>query len=102
MADILQENPDTVVTLLYAMGIDAYRGATQLNLIEPNQTTSLGHINPLDPRYPSEARYLIDHVLYIPVQKNVPFHELNRLCNSVILAVKACKDGPKVKIQSKI
>ena len=99
---MLQEDADTIVKLLYAMGIDAYRGATQLNLVQPDPTSSQGPVSQLDPRYPSEARYLIDHVVYLPVHKHVPFHVLNHICNCVRHAIKMSRDSPKVRLPSKL
>ncbi|XP_033728380.1 uncharacterized protein LOC117317635 [Pecten maximus] len=152
---ILMDNPDAVVKVLNAMGIDAYRGATQLNLIEPeNCDTSIvepencgaGRIerensganviklencndfhhqhttttsrfenrhnfqkknNPfeaLNRNYPHEARYLINHVVYLPVNKSVPFHVLDHICKCVKLAVCLSKNGrlPDVRLHAKL
>lgn len=97
---ILLDNPDTVQNILNAMGVDAYRGATQLNIIEPEPTTDI--TAQIDPRYPREARYLIDHVIYLPVQKFVPFSALNKICDAVGMALKLSKDAPKVRLLSKL
>ncbi|WAR10700.1 GDPPS-like protein [Mya arenaria] len=100
---ILVESPDTVLSVLNALGVDAYRGATQLNIIEPETSpNSDDPMTPIDPSYPSEARYLIDHVVYLPVNKKVPFHVLNKICNAVKEAIRLSKDSPKVRIQSKL
>lgn len=96
---ILVENPDTVLSYLNALGVDAYRGATQLNIIEPEQESERDQ---LDPQYPTEARYLIDHVIYLPVHKKVPFHALNKICKAVKQAIKMSKDSPNVRIESKL
>jgi len=118
----LQESPDTVLSVLNALGVDAYRGATQLNIIEPEPesepqihstsragaaTKSSSHLDPMtlasmDPRYPAEARYLIDHVIYLPVSKRVPFHVLNKICRAVKHAIKCSKDAPEVRLRSKL
>lgn len=33
--------------------------------------------------YPHKAKFLIDHVIYLPVQKRVPLEDLERLCHAV-------------------
>lgn len=112
------------MSILGALGVDAYRGATQLNIVEPHngepeplmdpvtnsgssdcdtdkhnnarptneindcKESSVTHCMPrVNPQYPHEAKYLIDHVLYLPVNKLVPFHELNRMLQVIRLAV---------------
>ncbi|XP_060069887.1 uncharacterized protein LOC132549917 [Ylistrum balloti] len=132
---ILMDNPDTVVKILNALGIDAYRGATQLNLIEPENgdeshrqqakvnssfehTTENYHqyyplealnnqhdpLEALNIDYPHEARYLIDHVVYLPVNKSVPFHALDHICKCVKLAFHLSKNGrsPDVRLHAKL
>lgn len=100
---ILVENPDNVQKLLNAYGVDAYRGATQLNIIEPEiDPTSATKLSQSDPGYPSEARYLIDHVVYLPVHKNVPFHVLDRICLCLRKAMEMNKDSPTVTVKAKL
>ncbi|XP_045178901.2 uncharacterized protein LOC123538678 [Mercenaria mercenaria] len=99
---ILVESPDTILSCLNALGVDAYRGATQLNIVEPEQGSGTDQVSQLDPRYPTEARYLIDHVIYLPVHKKVPFHALNKICKAVSQAIKMSKDSPKVRLESKL
>lgn len=83
--------------------MDAYRGATQLNIIEPEKDpTAATKLLESDPGYPSEARYLIDHVVYLPVHKNVPFHVLDRICWCLQKAMKMSKDSPKITLRSKL
>ena len=101
----LQENPDTIVQILNAMGIDAYRGATQLNIIEPEKwNPHLDYFAPLIHYYPHEARYLIDHVVYLPVNKSVPFHVLDQICKGLEVAIKISRNGRGVSVrpQSKL
>jgi len=90
---MIQEQPAEVVRVLNSLGVDAYRGATQLNVIEsdngnhdhmPSRVTNL---DKFVTRYPHEARYLIDHVVYLPVNKSVPFHELDRICHALSIAM---------------
>lgn len=88
-----QEQPDEIVRILTSLGVDAYRGATQLNVIESDNGSHdhmLSQATSLDrfvTRYPHEARYLIDHVVYLPVNKSVPFHELDRICHALSVAM---------------
>jgi len=95
-----QEQPDEVVKVLNSLGVDAYRGATQLNVVESDNGDDdhvLSHLTSLDKfisRYPHEARYLIDHVVYLPVNKLVPFHELDRICHALSVAMASSgRDG---------
>ncbi|XP_074662625.1 uncharacterized protein LOC141915120 isoform X2 [Tubulanus polymorphus] len=83
---ILVESPNEFLENLFAMGIDAYRGATQLNVVEPNIEKSGAEVNYLKLHYPYEAKYLIDHVIYLPVNKFVPFYYLDQICKCVALA----------------
>lgn len=97
---ILVENPDTIVKILNAMGIDAYRGATQLNIIEPEKwNPHLDYFAPLIHYYPHEARYLIDHVVYLPVNKSVPFHVLDQICKGLEVAIKISRNGRSVSVR---
>jgi len=90
---VIQDQPDEIVRLLNSLGVDAYRGATQLNVIESdngNHDHVLSRVTSLDKfvtQYPHEARYLIDHVVYLPVNKSVPFHELDRICQALSVAM---------------
>ncbi|CAL1548352.1 unnamed protein product, partial [Lymnaea stagnalis] len=66
------ENPELFVRYLGALGVDAYRGATQLNVKEPDQVDL-----PSQPNIVGEV--LIDHVVYMPVNKFVPFHVIDHM-----------------------
>ncbi|XP_076088870.1 uncharacterized protein LOC143059274 isoform X2 [Mytilus galloprovincialis] len=100
---ILVDNADTFVNLLHAMGIDAYRGATQVNIIEPEKWNPyLDYFAPLVNYYPHEARYLMDHVVYLPINKSVPFSVLDQICRGVEEAEKLTKKSVNVRIQSKL
>lgn len=82
------------------MGIDAYRGATQLNIIEPEKwNPHLDFFAPLVNYYPHEARYLIDHVIYLPINKSVPFNVLDQICKGVEAAEKLSRNGHSVKVR---
>jgi dTDP-4-amino-4,6-dideoxygalactose transaminase len=88
-----QDDPDEVVKMLNEQGVDAYRGATQLNVVEPDNghhdhvLSPLSNLDQFLTRYPHEAKYLIDHVVYLPVNRTVPFHELDRICNALSTAL---------------
>jgi perosamine synthetase len=78
------------VQLCYKMmndrGVDAYMGTTQLDLVEP----PIGSTH----EYPTEACYLITHVLYLPIHKNVPKEAIKKISDvaiDVINSVKAIK-----------
>jgi perosamine synthetase len=93
-----QDDPDEVVKALNDLGVDAYRGATQLNVIEPDNghhdhiLSPLSNLDQFLTRYPHEAKYLIDHVVYLPVNKTVPFHELDRICSALSTALSSPND----------
>jgi len=90
---VSQEQPDEIVRVLNSLGVDAYRGATQLNVMESDNgnhdhvLSQVMSLNKFLTRYPHEARYLIDHVVYLPVNKLVPFHELDRICRALSVAM---------------
>lgn len=110
--NLFKDNPDEVVKVLNVLGVDAYRGATQLNIVEPDNIddTNLEHLDTFVTRYPHEAKYLIDHVVYLPVNKTVPFHELDKMCRALTVAVASSTDSTslplrlqqRLKLQSKL
>ncbi|XP_078620811.1 uncharacterized protein LOC144887448 [Branchiostoma floridae x Branchiostoma japonicum] len=79
---ILVEKPDEVINSLCKKGINAYRGATQLNVIEP-QTETSSHLSDQLTHYPEEARFIIDHVVYLPIHKRVPYYYIERVCKGL-------------------
>jgi hypothetical protein len=50
--------------------------------------------------YPHEAKYLLDHVVYLPVNKLVPFHHLNRMLRTIHAAVSLNKKPNRHKVQA--
>ncbi|XP_077994875.1 uncharacterized protein LOC144448486 [Glandiceps talaboti] len=77
---ILVQNPKEVIKELNVLGIDAVTGPTQLKFIEPyNGNNSIRHLNEAITHYPHEAKFLMDHLLYLPVHKNVPYHHLDKI-----------------------
>jgi dTDP-4-amino-4,6-dideoxygalactose transaminase len=72
---VLVKNPDALLQKLDARGMDAYRGATQLRFLEPPSESEIGRkIEPC-----LNAKFLIDHVIYLPVHKNVPLEGLEQI-----------------------
>ncbi|CAF1122672.1 unnamed protein product [Didymodactylos carnosus] len=87
---IIVEKPDLFVKLLSKSHIDAYRGTTQLNVITKQLTDTsivLKNSNETIPTNIGEqqmyacptAEYLIDHVIYLPVHRLVPYNVLDQL-----------------------
>ena len=137
-ACISQEDPDNLMYLLNALGVDCYRGATQLNIVEPlngspnplmapqadhrdhletdingrdsqnvhTVNSSTDHVPTVNRQYPHETKYLVDHVLYLPINKLVPFHALNRMLKAIHTAVALDKmpgdERVKVELRSKL
>ena len=91
----VKENPDNVVKAMNAVGVDAFRGATQLNVVEPDNGDCYLNYQSTEflEQYPHEAKFLIDHVVYLPVNKFVPFYELDKIAHSIGVALLACSQG---------
>ena len=100
---------------MYELGVETFRGASQLNVVEPDSSASKGAKNGLQAystHYPHEARFILNHVLYLPVNKTLPFFELDKICAALEVAVRASSNGtvfapprtlrPNVKFQSKL
>ncbi|XP_076440212.1 uncharacterized protein LOC143279852 [Babylonia areolata] len=122
---VVVENPDNLMYLLNALGVDAYRGATQLNIVEPangspdplinvqsDNSPQKGedcdveevceggdHVPAVNRQYPHEAKYLVDHVLYLPVHKLVPFHILNHMLSAIRTAVALDRSSGEEKVK---
>ncbi|KAI8737319.1 CAunnamed protein product [Biomphalaria glabrata] len=98
LCPVLVDSPDEVVKQLNLHGVDAYRGATQLKNIEPcdeiaHRFTLLDGISSKETRstslcYPHEAKYLIEHVIYLPVSKFVPFDCLDNMLKACAFVMK--------------
>lgn len=54
-----------------------------------------------DTKDPKEARYLIDHVVYLPINKSVPYHVLDQIAQRFKTAL-TLLNGEKVKCLSKL
>lgn len=57
------------------------------------------HVPAVNHRYPHEAKYLVDHVLYLPVNKLVPFHTLDRMVTLINNAVALDKSSRNYKVK---
>lgn len=109
----IQDNPAEWVKDLEKEKIAAYNGVTQLDLVKPklhphhpnnehmetnagpssddiqssreNSDSEFGCINhKKTDLYPHKAKFLIDHVLYLPVHKRIPLKDLAYLCQAVL------------------
>lgn len=82
----IQENPDLVMHQLNKLGIEAHRSSTQLTFIESDKSHNYQPEHPsieTVPYYPYEANYMMNNTVYLPVNKGVPFHVLDKICNAV-------------------
>jgi hypothetical protein len=108
----VQDSPVEWVKELEKERIEAYNGVTQLNLVKPKfyeqahspdeehteadpgskhghkTNTNCSHFGCINHKntnlYPHKAKFLIDHVLYLPVHKRVPLKDLEYLCQGVL------------------
>ena len=128
---ILQDNPAEWVKELEKERIEAYNGATQLDLVRPkfykesdlsdtaDTSSNFPHLKPLGSNneykvnqslleksssfgsinhnnvdlYPHKAKFLMDHVLYLPVHKRVPVKDLEYLCQGVLKVAQRRNSG---------
>ena len=81
-----QDEPDEVISRLNGLGIDAARETAQIELI----TRSSSSEESLQPdgvdssrSPPSTAAFIMDHLIYLPVHKRVPKHDLDQVCLAV-------------------
>ena len=106
-----------MIASLNRLGVDAYSGATRLVVIESDQTKrkSTNNYTPHPDHeqdsthtshYPDEARMLFDHLIYLPVNKTVPYEDLDRICQMVDISVQSCQKNSslteQILIQSKL
>ncbi|XP_072035885.1 LOW QUALITY PROTEIN: L-glutamine:2-deoxy-scyllo-inosose aminotransferase-like [Amphiura filiformis] len=107
---VVVHEPEQVIKELNKLGVEAYRGATQLNLVYPTQQPNRCPSPPpasqnapgqeFADNHPHEAHYLIDHVIYLPVHKHVPQYYLDQICLAVEVALRrvAAKPFPKIVV----
>ncbi|CAD5120324.1 DgyrCDS8901 [Dimorphilus gyrociliatus] len=89
---VFLKNSDKIINDLAKMGVDAYKGVTQLNYVQGKEDLNqLLTCRQYLVRQPMEAEHLIDNVLYLPVHKNVPFRELDRILRDLELVLKSQK-----------
>lgn len=74
-----QRDPAGVILKLNRLGVDAYRGASQLDVLSHN-CGSEGVKTPV-------ADALMRGVVYLPVHKNVPLADLSKICDRVALVL---------------
>ncbi|XP_041461135.1 uncharacterized protein LOC121412388 [Lytechinus variegatus] len=86
---------------------DSPRGTLSLN--SPSRTSGdspkriLGNsLAKLSGKYPDEARYLMDHVVYLPVHKKVSFHYLEQICVVLEEVASMLAKEKQVMAQSKL
>eukprot|EP00475_Leptophrys_vorax_P026478 TRINITY_DN37390_c0_g1_i1.p1 TRINITY_DN37390_c0_g1~~TRINITY_DN37390_c0_g1_i1.p1 ORF type:complete len:448 (+),score=121.79 TRINITY_DN37390_c0_g1_i1:1154-2497(+) len=72
---VVVQHPDLTLKKLDAKGMDAYRGATQLRLLEPPSEKEVGRKIGVA----QNAKFIMDHVIYLPVHKNVPVEGLQQI-----------------------
>ncbi|XP_055334682.1 uncharacterized protein LOC129585825 [Paramacrobiotus metropolitanus] len=99
---VLVDNPKRVALELNKKGIDAYVGVSQLNVVHPEtdklSMSSLDNDQSQSRREvylssePKVARFFINHVMYLPVNKSVPKESLERICQALAKVThKRCK-----------
>ncbi|XP_078490224.1 uncharacterized protein LOC100184344 [Ciona intestinalis] len=70
---ILVEKPDQVCKILNEFGVDAARGTTQLQVVvSDGEATDV-----------TQAQFLMQHVVYLPVHKLVPYSELDKILSAL-------------------
>ncbi|MEB3177991.1 MAG: DegT/DnrJ/EryC1/StrS family aminotransferase [Nostocaceae cyanobacterium] len=84
LVPILVSETELLLLKLRENSFDATRGNTSLIVIEPCS-------NHRDLPLPENAKYLMEHILYLPVNQNIPETELHRLaqCINVLIATQS-------------
>ena len=106
----LQEYPDEFVKRLFALGVDCYRSASQLNIIEPaacwseDSRQGAATLQHFVTHYPHEAKYLMDQLVYLPFHKHMSFQFLDHMCKliSVVLQNMSVKSLPPPPLNTQI
>ena len=88
---ILTENPKAAFEILNNRGIDAYLGATQLDLVE----SPIGYRY----KYPSKTREFFRKIIYLPIHRNVPTEEIEKVVQETILVCKMVDEAEKRRIK---
>uniref|UniRef100_T1IP93 DegT/DnrJ/EryC1/StrS aminotransferase family protein n=1 Tax=Strigamia maritima TaxID=126957 RepID=T1IP93_STRMM len=105
---VLTESPKFAITMLKKLGVDAYIGSTQLDVIYPDDcqipevaideiegesshssssVVSDDSDSSTSSHFPLQGKYLMDHVIYLPVHKNVPYKLLDKICLALYMVV---------------
>jgi len=72
---VLVNNPDEFCAKLNSVGVDAYRGVSQLNVVEPIYEIY---------EKPIEAMQMFEKLVYLPIHKNIPRNDIMRICNRIV------------------
>ncbi|KAL4471978.1 hypothetical protein ABPG72_018480 [Tetrahymena utriculariae] len=86
---IITENPKLVFEILNARGVDAYLGATQLDLVESPIGSQY--------KYPQKTKDFFQKIIYLPLHRNVPPVEVNKIVQETIQVCKLVNDIEKDK-----
>eukprot|EP00118_Oscarella_pearsei_P028039 m.1575 g.1575 ORF g.1575 m.1575 type:complete len:425 (+) comp7277_c0_seq1:80-1354(+) len=90
---VIVSDPEAYIRELTKRGVDAYRGVTQLDLVQPENKEEFP--------FPKHAEELMNYVIYLPVHKRVPFGEIQRLCE-ILAEVAEAVDFRKVLVKSNL
>lgn len=72
-----------------ARGIDAYLGATELDLVESPIGTSY--------KYPLQTKEFFQKIIYLPIHRDVPEHIVNKIVKESVEVCKLVSDIDKDK-----
>lgn len=85
---LLVQDPNATMAELNKLGIDAYRGATQLNLVDRPEEYK-GKMES-----PPNAKKIMEHTIYLPIHKRVPAPLINVLADDVARIVRKVNKKP--------
>jgi len=71
---VLVENPEEVCRQLQNLGIDAYKGVSQLNVIETEDDFR---------QKPENAIKMFEKLIYLPIHKNIPPKDIGKILSMV-------------------
>lgn len=86
---IITENPKLAFEILNARGIDAYLGATQLDLVE----SPIGFAY----KYPTKTKEFFQKIIYLPLHRNVPPAAIQKIVQETIQVCKLVNELEKDK-----
>lgn len=73
---VLVDNPDKFVGYLNDYGVDASTGSTQLRCVQDDTVPDSSIVSP-------SAKFIMDHVVYLPVHRLVSYDNLDKIANVV-------------------